>query len=601
MRKIYKTLLASALLLMLQVSAAFAVSVTYSLTTHVDGRTITATANVNSSADISNMMPGDLKRAYCTYSFYWDAALTQPVVSGDALQGTVYVDYEFNPPFVISGDGNLVYYFLTTQSSSGTNQRGWLRCYSDNMVGGYTANNLSNSDINAGQFDYALYGDAYALNIYNRATQHYIYPENTGASYSQAILRHGTANQGHRYNWQLYDNTNVVQGHETCAIGTQMYGSGNNQYMYFISNHWIGDVNANRNVSTNDEGQVTSAQYAWWFEESIPVTTAMQRYLVYKNYDDGGLRVTSHVAYFSTTTPKTEFNYNSYKPYRKTGYSYRFFKDEAMTQEYGDTEVKVKKTNDILIVYVLETPDYGEPYVTDHWITMVIPYPIDNVASRFGKAADGVSPAVRVLEYYALESNEGGTKFDLKFKSVNAMQPHVPYLFKADEVLEGKYMVLTLNPGQALNEDWALRETSIRKFQDTNYDSPFVTMAGTYTGKELTVQASESDPLYFYFGWAGGTTYNFYRVTKKNVTMPNHRCYFYITPKDGASLTGAKFFLTDASGVFDEVITTIDGVEADDLVRTTGRIYNLNGQVVGNDLEALPRGVYIVNGKKVMK
>ena len=578
-----------------------AATITYSLTTHVDSRTITATANVNSSAEISSKMPKDLKRAYCTYSFYWDAALSQPVADGDALKGTVYVDYEFNPPFIISGDGNLVYYFLTTQSSTGNNKRGWLRCYSDNMVGGYTDDDLSESNIRAGQFDYALYGDAYALNIYNRATQHYVYPENTGASYSQAILRHGTERQGHKYYWQLYDNTNVVQGHETCAIGTQLYGSGNNQYMYFISNHWIGDVNANRNVSINDDGQVTSATYAWWFEESIPVSRAMQRYFVYKNYDDGALRVTTPVAVFNTTAPKTEFNYNSYNQYKKSGYSYRFFKDAAMTQEYGDTEQKVKKDNDILIVYVLETPDNGEPFVTDHWITMVIPYTIDNVASRFGKAADGVSPAVRVLEYYAVESNEEGSRFDLKFKSVNAMQPHVPYLFKADEVLEGKYMVLTLNPGQALDEEWALRETSIRKFQDTNYDSPFVTMAGTYTGKELTVQASESDPLYFYFGWAGGSTYNFYRVTKKNVTMPNHRCYFYITPKNGTSLTGAKFSFADTSGAFDKVITSIDGVEASELVRTTGRIYNLNGQMVGNDLQGLPSGIYIVNGKKVMK
>lgn len=76
--------------------------------------------------------------------------------------------------------------------------------------------------------------------------------------------------------------------------------------------------------------------------------------------------------------------------------------------------------------------------------------------------------------------------------------------------------------------------------------------------------------------------------------MPKHRCYFHI---EGAP-AGAKLMLMDNFG---EVITGIDGVEADDLVRTTGRIYNLNGQQVGNDLEALPRGVYIVNGKKVMK
>ena len=60
---------------------------------------------------------------------------------------------------------------------------------------------------------------------------------------------------------------------------------------------------------------------------------------------------------------------------------------------------------------------------------------------------------------------------------------------------------------------------------------------------------------------------------------------------------GAKLMLMDNFG---EVITGIEGFEVERIV-PTGRIYNLNGQVVGNDLEALPRGVYIVNGKKVMK
>ena len=63
-------------------------------------------------------------------------------------------------------------------------------------------------------------------------------------------------------------------------------------------------------------------------------------------------------------------------------------------------------------------------------------------------------------------------------------------------------------------------------------------------------------------------------------------------------MLGAKLMLMDNFG---EVITGIDGVEASEQVRTTDRIYNLNGQMVGNDLQSLPSGIYIVNGKKVMK
>ncbi|MGV2541758.1 subtilase, partial [Bacillus pumilus] len=32
-----------------------------------------------------------------------------------------------------------------------------------------------------------------------------------------------------------------------------------------------------------------------------------------------------------------------------------------------------------------------------------------------------------------------------------------------------------------------------------------------------------------------------------------------------------------------------------------GRIYNLEGQCVGTDLDTLPHGIYIVCGKKVMR
>ena len=52
---------------------------------------------------------------------------------------------------------------------------------------------------------------------------------------------------------------------------------------------------------------------------------------------------------------------------------------------------------------------------------------------------------------------------------------------------------------------------------------------------------------------------------------------------------------------FGNEITSVEGIDADSFIQTTGRIYNLNGQQVGNDLKSLPRGIYIVNGKKVMK
>lgn len=53
-----------------------------------------------------------------------------------------------------------------------------------------------------------------------------------------------------------------------------------------------------------------------------------------------------------------------------------------------------------------------------------------------------------------------------------------------------------------------------------------------------------------------------------------------------------------------ETVTAIDKVEADETVGEDSdkpvEVYNLHGQKVGNTLEGLPRGVYIVNKKKVL-
>lgn len=64
-------------------------------------------------------MPAKFKRAYCTYSFYKDAAFTQPVTEADFKNGLkIYVDYVFDPPFEISSEGDEWYYFLTTYENN---------------------------------------------------------------------------------------------------------------------------------------------------------------------------------------------------------------------------------------------------------------------------------------------------------------------------------------------------------------------------------------------------------------------------------------------------------------------------------------------------
>ena len=47
-------------------------------------------------------------------------------------------------------------------------------------------------------------------------------------------------------------------------------------------------------------------------------------------------------------------------------------------------------------------------------------------------------------------------------------------------------------------------------------------------------------------------------------------------------------------------ITTIDRLDGEYIMPAKGKVYNMNGQQIGNSLEGLSKGLYIVNGKKVI-
>ena len=81
----------------------------------------------------------------------------------------------------------------------------------------------------------------------------------------------------------------------------------------------------------------------------------------------------------------------------------------------------------------------------------------------------------------------------------------------------------------------------------------------------------------------------FYVPAEGKETMRGFRAFF-IVPKNTA---GAALNLS-----FGEA-TGIDGVAAD--AAKNVKIYNVNGQYVGTSLDALPKGLYIVGGKKVLK
>lgn len=89
-------------------------------------------------------------------------------------------------------------------------------------------------------------------------------------------------------------------------------------------------------------------------------------------------------------------------------------------------------------------------------------------------------------------------------------------------------------------------------------------------------------------------------VIKQNVSgnsMTNgYRAYLVAA----SGVTPVKALSIDYDGVDEEVTTGIDDIIADLTdPETTGKVYNLGGQLVSrNGLQSLPKGIYIMNGKK---
>ncbi len=625
MRQFYKHFMALALLLMLQVSAAFAVNVTYVLERHTDVpaqyKTITATANnLSAGASLQDNMPQTLWRAYTTYTYYSDAAMTQPIASVQDDVTTVYVDYYFDPPFILSDDTNVRWHHFSMFNAGGQ-RRYWLYYKGYGHYPDQLSDIMMKRTASVGSMDarfaqnqnWAFYGDGYDLRIKFNDVQNdtqgrnwLVCPQTSGNS---ANIQKPTSEP--QIGWQVYGNA-VGSGY--CTLGSPY----NSAYVMDLSNVsyypriiklGTGDAQDYYLDSHNVLQARASVGGLWWhalFATPVGGGPTERWHTTYKILLSDGTWYPDIVYNKKPSDASTmQLSFPSYTKFprqedRKYAYEY-FFIDATFTTKFESTTL----TNDgNTIAYIREIEVPTEELVSGKWITLVLPYDIPDTENTFEFGADK-NAVVKVLEYYELV-NTKSTYYTLKFRETKKIEANKPYLFKPVSVPEGSVMALQ-------KEEAPVEQNAIDNavgFVGAASNAK-VWMTGTYEGRELTVQASDSDPLYFYFGYdkrydrekpddyvgdeaaAGKYPYNFYRVTKNNVTMPKHRCYFMI---EGAP-AGAKLMLMDNFG---EVITGIEGFEVERIV-PTGRIYNLNGQVVGNDLEALPRGVYIVNGKKVMK
>ena len=131
----------------------------------------------------------------------------------------------------------------------------------------------------------------------------------------------------------------------------------------------------------------------------------------------------------------------------------------------------------------------------------------------------------------------------------------------------------------------------------------------TLSFTDVTFNASEEKSV----DVSGG--YSFCGLLQKQVFNPDKTHLFvgknnkFVRLGSSATLTGGRAYFTIPEEAYskqfsygqdDEIVTGLRTI-AIEMDTTNTKIYNLNGQFIGTSLRMLPHGIYIVNGKKIVK
>lgn len=198
------------------------------------------------------------------------------------------------------------------------------------------------------------------------------------------------------------------------------------------------------------------------------------------------------------------------------------------------------------------------------WNTLCVPFSLTEAQTKAAFGAD--------VELRELESVAGNT---LTFKKVNSVTADVPCLIKLSEAYaKDTYTFTGVNTVAAKVDDFGSDKVNAA-----------ISFIGIYSSKDVTEWATEGKDYVAYLG-ANNTFFK----AKAGTKMKAYRAFFVIPENTPASAVKAVID-GNATGIEDLVI---DGVKAN------GRVYNLNGQYVGNSLNGLQSGIYIQNGKKIV-
>ena len=200
------------------------------------------------------------------------------------------------------------------------------------------------------------------------------------------------------------------------------------------------------------------------------------------------------------------------------------------------------------------------------WSTIALPFAptnitVDGVAVDWQKSESDTGKSLYIMKFNGTEGDK------VLFGYTDVMEANTPYLIGIEPELAGKELVFTASGATQLKATLKNPITSTAgAYQLTGVNTP------TVVDGAFLINGSKA------------------------------------TPANGAATDPFRAYLTAEGGISYSQMTIVTGVELSGIsdiqatITTDDSVYNLAGQRIGTakQLQSLPKGIYIVNGKKVI-
>lgn len=291
---------------------------------------------------------------------------------------------------------------------------------------------------------------------------------------------------------------------------------------------------------------------------------------------------------FDVKAGKTYYIYNYGS---KLGfYGFSFDEAKGQTVKYYEFDEAAANTIELTKAGELTTAKVNRAMAAGVWTTCVLPFSLNKqqVDAIFGKTYDRDTPnGTQILYFDRVE----GTKAIFVRHAYNNIVAGKPFLIKPTKD------VASINTVEVKGYPYV----TIENTQPAEWckGNGYVWMSSYSNG--LTVKKgdcfiSNKDGSFKNFVGDPGTLKGF-RGYLKNIGTNGVSEAKKLTVGMGSNVT------TDETSAIDGILIDCD-MPADSVTAADGKVYNLNGQVVATtyrQFQALPGGVYVVNGKKVVK